>query len=81
MTPYCGLLFPSALIVPSNFHCLFVNRCDIALPEGGHTILTHIHGCLRASEAVIRFAGFTVNMLFMRFFASGVTVSHSGEGY
>lgn len=43
--------------------------------------LTQIQGCLSASCAVIRLDGFTVNMLFMRFFASGVTVSHSGEGY
>lgn len=44
-------------------------------------VLTHIHGCLRASAAPIRFAGLTVNILLIRFLASGVTVSHSGEGY
>lgn len=43
--------------------------------------LTHIHGCLRASDAVTRLAGFTVNIWLIRFFASGVTVSHSGDGY
>ena len=44
-------------------------------------LLTHIHGCLSASCAVIRLAGFTVSILLIRFLASGVTVSHSGEGY
>lgn len=44
-------------------------------------ILTHIHGCFRASAAVILFPGFTVSIWLMRFFASGVTVSHSGLGY
>lgn len=43
--------------------------------------LTQIHGCLRASEAVIRLAGFTDNIWLIRFLASGVTVSHSGDGY
>lgn len=43
--------------------------------------LTHIHGCFKASEAVILLEGLTVNMLFIRLFASGVTVSHSGDGY
>ena len=36
---------------------------------------------MSASCAVMRFEGLTVNILLMRFFASGVTVSHSGEGY
>lgn len=43
--------------------------------------LTLIHGCLRAWDAEMRLAGLTVSMLFIRFFASAVTVSHSGEGY
>lgn len=43
--------------------------------------LTHIHGCLSASDAVTRLAGFTVNIWLIKFFASGVTVSHSGDGY
>jgi len=43
--------------------------------------LTQIHGCLRASEAVIRLAGFTDNIWLIRFLPSGVTVSHSGDGY
>jgi hypothetical protein len=43
--------------------------------------LTQIHGCLSASEAVMRLLGLTVSMLSMRFLASGVTVSHSGDGY
>ena len=42
---------------------------------------TQIHGCFRASAAVMRLAGLTVNIELMRFLASGVTVSHSGEGY
>lgn len=42
--------------------------------------LTEIQGCLRASEAVMRLAGLIVSILLMRSFASGVTVSHSGEG-
>ena len=44
-------------------------------------LLTQIQGCLRASVALIRLAGLTVNILLIRFLASGVTVSHSGEGY
>lgn len=44
-------------------------------------ISTQIHGCLSASVALIRLAGFTVNIELMRFFASAVTVSHSGDGY
>jgi len=43
--------------------------------------LTQIHGCLRASAAETRLAGLTVSMLLMRLLASGVTVSHSGDGY
>lgn len=43
-------------------------------------LLTQIHGCFSASEAVIRFAGLMVSILLIRSFASGVTVSHSGEG-
>ena len=42
---------------------------------------TQIHGCFKASEARIRLAGFTVNILLIKFLASDVTVSHSGEGY
>lgn len=40
-----------------------------------------IQGCFSASAAVMRLAGFTVSIELIRFFASGVTVSHSGEGY
>ena len=40
-----------------------------------------IQGCFNASAAVIRFAGLTVSIELIKFFASGVTVSHSGEGY
>ena len=40
-----------------------------------------IHGCFSAPAAVILFAGFTVSIESIRFFASGVTVSHSGVGY
>lgn len=43
-------------------------------------ILTQTHGCFRASWAVILLAGLMVNIWLMRFLASGVTVSHSGEG-
>lgn len=42
--------------------------------------LTQIHGCFNASEAVMRLYGFTVNIWLIKFLASGVTVSHSGEG-
>lgn len=45
-----------------------------------YTVLTDIHGCFRASAAVIRLDGLIVNILLMRSFASGVTVSHSGDG-
>lgn len=42
--------------------------------------LTQTQGCLRACSAVILLAGLIVNIWLIRFFASGVTVSHSGEG-
>lgn len=42
--------------------------------------LTEIQGCLSASAAVILLAGLMVSILLMRSLASGVTVSHSGEG-
>lgn len=42
--------------------------------------LTEIHGCLSTSAAVMRLAGLMVSILLIRSFASGVTVSHSGEG-
>jgi len=42
--------------------------------------LTQIHGCLIAWSAVILFAGLMVSIWLIRFLASGVTVSHSGEG-
>ena len=41
---------------------------------------TEIHGCLRASTAVILLAWSTVSIFLMRSFASAVTVSHSGNG-
>ena len=44
-------------------------------------VITQIQGCFKASLALIRFAGLTVNMRLIRFLASAVTVSHSGEGY
>ena len=43
--------------------------------------LTQIHGCFNASDAVMRLYGLTVNIWLIKFFASGVTVSHSGDGY
>lgn len=43
-------------------------------------ILTQTHGCFRASWAVMRLAGLMVSIWLMRFLASGVTVSHSGDG-
>lgn len=42
--------------------------------------LTQTHGCLRASWAVILLDGLMVSIWLIRFLASGVTVSHSGEG-
>lgn len=42
--------------------------------------LTEIQGCFSASAAVIRLDGLMVSILLMRSLASGVTVSHSGEG-
>lgn len=41
---------------------------------------TQIQGCLRASEAVMRLLGLMVSILLIRSLASGVTVSHSGDG-
>ena len=52
------------------------------IPATGYfRALTHIQGCLSASTALMRLLGFTVNIQLMRFFASDVTVSHSGDGY
>lgn len=42
--------------------------------------LTQTQGCLRACSAVILLAGLMVNIWLIRFLASGVTVSHSGDG-
>lgn len=42
--------------------------------------LTQIQGCLRACSAVILLAGLMVSIWLIKFFASGVTVSHSGDG-
>lgn len=42
--------------------------------------LTQTHGCFSASWAVMRLAGLMVSIWLMRFLASGVTVSHSGDG-
>ena len=44
------------------------------------SVLTETHGCLRASWAVILLAGLIVNIWLIRFLASGVTESHSGDG-
>lgn len=51
-----------------------------ALGVFGARSLTQIHGCFSASEAVMRLAGLIVSILLMRSLASGVTVSHSGDG-
>ena len=59
----------------NKFLCFFVYS------KKKYAIFTQIHGCLRASFAVILLLGFTVSIWLMRFFASGVTVSHSGVGY
>lgn len=47
-------------------------------PRAGR--LTQTHGCFSASCAVMRLAGLMVSIWLMRFLASGVTVSHSGDG-
>lgn len=41
---------------------------------------THIQGCFKASEAVTLLAGLIVSILLIKSLASGVTVSHSGDG-
>jgi len=43
--------------------------------------LTQIHGCLRASVALIRRLGLILSIESIKRFASVVTVSHSGDGY
>ena len=63
---------------PVYYYLILLSYTIIKCPTA---ILTLIHGCLSACAAVIRRAGLTVNMLLMRFFASVVTVSHSGDGY
>lgn len=55
-----------------------MRKCEIAVIRGNK--LTEIQGCFSASAAVILFAGLMVSILLMRSLASGVTVSHSGEG-
>ncbi len=47
----------------------------------GTTTLTQIQGCFKASSERILLAGLTVNIWLIKFLASGVTVSHSGDGY
>merc|ERR1719323_2615535 len=42
--------------------------------------LWQIQGCFSASSALILLAGLTVNIWLIRFLASGVTESHSGDG-
>lgn len=54
--------------------------CNLNIFISRKETLTEIHGCLRASAAVIRLDGLMVSILLMRSLASGVTVSHSGEG-
>lgn len=53
---------------------------DVQRMNGCLETLTQTHGCLRASWAVILLAGLMVSIWLIRFLASGVTVSHSGEG-
>lgn len=63
----CGLFnFDICLYV-----CVFGSAC---VPH------TQIQGCLRASAAVMRLLGLMVSILLIRSLASGVTVSHSGDG-
>lgn len=64
--------------------CMFLVQVQILLQHNFRrltSILTQIHGCFKASAAVIRLYGLTVNIWLIKFFASGVTVSHSGDGY
>lgn len=49
--------------------------------EAKRQTLTQIQGCFKASLAVILFPGLTVSIRWISVLASGVTVSHSGEGY
>lgn len=53
------------------------SRCLVKFFE---ETLTQTQGCLRACSAVILLAGLMVNIWLIRFLASGVTVSHSGDG-
>lgn len=57
--------------------CVFVQifqHLGVCLPH------TQIQGCFRASAAVMRLLGLMVSILLIRSLASGVTVSHSGDG-
>ena len=71
------MIFTNIQIPNSQYRIILAQTQAISRNER----LTHIHGCLSASEAVMRLAGLTVSMLLMRCLASGVTVSHSGDGY
>lgn len=63
-------------------HQMRGERARVNAPGGGPRLgrLTQTHGCFSASCAVMRLAGLMVNIWLMRFLASGVTVSHSGDG-
>lgn len=76
------VLFKKAFRMFYDFYVLFRDNTKIWDNfQGTHIhILTDIQGCFRASAAVIRLDGLIVNILLMRSFASGVTVSHSGDG-
>ena len=64
--------FSSSLISVCLFMCIF-SVC-VRVPH------TQIQGCFRASAAVMRLLGLMVSILLIRSLASGVTVSHSGDG-
>lgn len=77
-------LKPQATQPPGNqgTHRMRGERARVNAPGGGPRLgrLTQTHGCFSASCAVMRLAGLMVNIWLMRFLASGVTVSHSGDG-
>ena len=73
----CLVCSPSCLSVCSH---MSVSVCSPSCPAGFGGVLTQTHGCLRASCAVILLAGLMVSIWLIRFLASGVTVSHSGDG-
>ena len=81
LSPVCGRHWQHVLVAGDRKKINCIQLREKSIKKDMSRCITQIHGCLRASAAVMRLAGLTVNIWLMRFLASGVTVSHSGDGY